>query len=220
MISNDSFKDNQTEKIPVDDYFDGIEHSSFQKRKVGFNFPKIMGMPLFIIGAGVIFLIILTSIILNKTGETLNVSEQEGIEARIMKMEDRLVDMEKLEQKLAGLESQGKKLGLLQNRMNRLEVNLASKLNRISSRLESSIDKILKERKKILKDYAKRAPVDNKKKIVSKTVGKHHKVHSGETLYGIGLNYNLSLEELYRLNPALSRNSSIHPGQKIRISAN
>jgi len=204
MISNDSFKDNQTEKIPVDDYFDGIEHSSFQKRKVGFNFPKIMGMPLFVIGAGVIILIILTSIILNKTGETLNVSEQEGIEARIMKMEDRLVDMEKLEQKLAGLESQGKKLGLLQNRMNRLEVNLASKLNRISSRLESSIDKRLKERKK----------------IVSKTVGKHHKVHSGETLYGIGLNYNLSLEELYRLNPALSRNSSIHPGQKIKISAN
>ncbi|MBW1899248.1 MAG: LysM peptidoglycan-binding domain-containing protein [Deltaproteobacteria bacterium] len=214
MNSNDSFKDNQTEKIPVDDYFDGIEHSSFQKRKIGFNFPKIMGMPLFIIGGGVIILIIFTGIVLNKTGETLNVSEQErGIEARIKKMEDRLVDMEKLEQKLVGLESQGKKLGLLQNRMDRLEANLASKLNRISSRLESSIDKKLK-------DYAKRAPVGNKKKIVSKTVGKHHKVHSGETLYGIGLNYNLSLEELYRLNPSLSRNSSIHPGQKIRISAN
>jgi len=64
MTSKDSFKDNQTEKIPVDDYFDGIEHSSFQKRKIGFKFPKIMGMPLFIIGIGIIVLIILTSIIL------------------------------------------------------------------------------------------------------------------------------------------------------------
>ena len=219
MISKDSFKDNQTEKIPVDDYFDGIEHLSFQKRKTNFKLPKIMGMPFFVIGTGIIVLIILTSIILNKTDENLNVSEQEGIEARIKKMEDRLVDMEKLEQKLSGLENQGKMLGLLQNRMDRLEADLASQLDRFSSKLESSIDERVKERKTVLNDSAKRAPVDNKKKIGSKTVGKYHQVHSGETLFGIGRNYNVSLEELYRLNPSL-RKSGIYPGQKIRVSAN
>jgi LysM repeat protein len=219
MISKDSFKDNQTEKIPVDDYFDGIEHSSFQKRKIGFGFPKIMGMPLFVIGAGIIILIILTSIILNKTDENLNVSEQVGIEARIKKMEDRLINMEKLEQKLSGLENQGKMIDLLQNRMDRLEADLASQLDRFSLKLETSIDQSIKERKTVLNDSAKRVPVDNKKKIGSKTVGKYHQVHAGETLFGIGRNYNVSLEELYRLNPSL-RNSGIHPGQKIRISAN
>jgi len=128
--------------------------------------------------------------------------------------------MEKFEQKLAGLESQVKKLGLLQNRMDRLEANLASQLNRFSSKLESSIDKSVKERKTILKEYAKRVPVDNEKKIGSKTVGKYHQVHSGETLYSIGRDYNLSLKELYHLNPSLSRNSDIYPGQKIKISTN
>ena len=220
MISKDSFKDNQTEKTPVDDYFDGIEHSSFQKRKINFNLPKIMGIPLFIIGAGIIVLIIFISIILNKTDENQNVIGEEITEARIKRMEDRLVDMEKFEQKLAGLENQREKLDLLQNRMDRLEANLALQLNRFSSKLEIPIDKSVKERKTTLKEIAKSAPVDNKKKIGSKIIGKYHQVHSGETLYGIGRNYNVSIEELYRLNPSLSRNSGIYPGQKIKIRTN
>ncbi|MFO7558372.1 MAG: LysM domain-containing protein [Desulfobacterales bacterium] len=215
MISNDSFKDNQTEKVPVDDYFDGIEHSSFQKRKTGFNLLKMMGTPLFVIGAGILVLVLLAGIMLNKAGDTMNIGEQEGTEIRIKKLEDRLADMETFEQKLAELENQLKKLDLLQNHMDRIETNLASQLNQFSSKFESAMDKSAKERKTPLK-----APVDNKQKIGSKTVGKYHQVRSGETLYGIGRDYNVSTEELYRLNPSLSRKSGIYPGQKIRISEN
>ncbi len=220
MNSNDSFKDNQTEKMPVDDYFDGIEHSAFQTRKTGFDLLKMMGTPLFIIGAGIIVIVVLAGIMLNKTGDTMNIGGQEGTEIRIKKMEDRLTDMEKFEQKLAELENQLKKLDLLQNHMDRIEANLASQLNQFSSKFEAAMDKSAKERKTPLKADAKKAPVDNKQKTGSKTVGKYHQVRSGETLYGIGRDYNVSTEELYRLNPSLSRKSGIYPGQKIRISEN
>jgi LysM repeat protein len=220
MNSRDSFKDNRNEKIPVDDYFDGIEHSSFQKGKTGFNLSKFIGMPLFITGAGVIILIILVSIIFNKPDEAIEVGEQEGIPARIKKLEDRIVELEKFEQKLAELEKQGAKLGLLQNRMDRLETNVASRLDRLPVNFESTVDKKVKESKTIIKNSAERSSVGGKKKTGSKTMGKYHQVLSGETLYGIGQKYNLSLEELLRLNPSLSRRSSIHPGQQIRIASN
>jgi len=46
---------------------------------------------------------------------------------------------------------------------------------------------------------------------------KYHKVRQGETLYRIGLKYNVPVTEIRRLNH-LKPNESIHPGQRLLVS--
>jgi len=63
-------------------------------------------------------------------------------------------------------------------------------------------------------------PKIKKKKIKRRELGivyKYHKVRQGETLYRIGLKYNVPVPEIRRLNH-LKPNESIHPGQRLLVS--
>jgi len=63
-------------------------------------------------------------------------------------------------------------------------------------------------------------PKIKKKKIKRREFGiiyKYHKVRHGETLYRIGLKYNVPVTEIRRLNH-LQANESIHPGQRLLVS--
>jgi len=63
-------------------------------------------------------------------------------------------------------------------------------------------------------------PKIKKKKIKRREFGiiyKYHKVRHGETLYRIGLKYNVPVTEIRRLNH-LDPNESIHPGQRLLVS--
>ncbi|MBF0449836.1 MAG: LysM peptidoglycan-binding domain-containing protein [Candidatus Magnetomorum sp.] len=63
-------------------------------------------------------------------------------------------------------------------------------------------------------------PKIKKKKINRRDFGiiyKYHKVRDGETLYRIGLKYNVPVSEIRRLNH-LAPNDSIHPGQRLLVS--
>jgi len=63
-------------------------------------------------------------------------------------------------------------------------------------------------------------PKIKKNKINRREYGiiyKYHKVRQGETLYRIGLKYNVPVSEIRRLNH-LSPNDSIHPGQRLLVS--
>lgn len=59
-----------------------------------------------------------------------------------------------------------------------------------------------------------------KKEVIKKpdtVTVKYHVVAPGETLYRISVNYNISVDELRRLNNIGPR-SVIHIGQKLRVS--
>jgi len=63
-------------------------------------------------------------------------------------------------------------------------------------------------------------PKIKKKKIKRRELGiiyKYHKVRQGETLYRIGLKYDVPVTEIRRLNH-LNPNESIHPGQRLLVS--
>jgi LysM repeat protein len=63
-------------------------------------------------------------------------------------------------------------------------------------------------------------PKIKKKKIKRREFGiiyKYHKVRQGETLYRIGLKYNVPVSEIRRLNH-LDSDQSIHPGQRLLVS--
>lgn len=63
-------------------------------------------------------------------------------------------------------------------------------------------------------------PKIKKKKIIRREFGiiyKYHKVRQGETLYRIGLKYNVPITEIRRLNH-LAPDESIHPGQRLLVS--
>jgi lipid-binding SYLF domain-containing protein len=61
------------------------------------------------------------------------------------------------------------------------------------------------------------AGAEGKEAGPSRGSGRFHVVKQGDTLYGISKKYNISVDELCRLND-IEKSSSIYPGQKIRVS--
>jgi lipid-binding SYLF domain-containing protein len=57
----------------------------------------------------------------------------------------------------------------------------------------------------------------SKKKPVSQADGQYHIVRSGDTLYRIGAQYGISVDELCRLNN-IKKTDIIHPGQKLTVA--
>ncbi len=73
---------------------------------------------------------------------------------------------------------------------------------------------------KLLVGGQKSAPQQHKSGSAPKSSGgSSYTVTSGDTLGGIAYKHKLSLAELLKLNPKLSKNSVIHPGDKIRVGA-
>jgi LysM repeat protein len=216
MKFNDSIKDGSIEEKDDENYFDGIEHSSFTKRQFGFKFSDVMGMPVLLSMTGVIVFVVLVSLIVMKTGESFDSENLKAMDTRLKQMEDRFIDLGILEKKLAGLAGQGDKIDKMVKRINTLESNLSARMERISKQLQTP-------KKQIIKGGRKSGVVNQKKVLkgkqsssAKKSVVYHH-VRSGDTLYNISRRYKLSLKELKQLNPSLSGKKSIYPGQKLRI---
>ncbi len=217
MKFDDSIKDDSFKEKRDENYFDGIEHSSFTKRQSGLKFSNLMGMPVLLSLTGVIVFVVLVGLIVTKTGKSFDSENLKIMDARLKQMEDRLIDLGWLEKKLSGLENQGKKIDIMLTRINDIESNLSARIENISKKLDLSTKKDRKKSQKISKSSGKLKPSKRKQKTALKTSGIYHHVRSGDTLYSIGRIYKLSLKELQSMNPSLAGKRNIYPGQKLRI---
>jgi LysM repeat protein len=216
MKFDDPMKDDSMEEKKDEKYFDGIEHSSLMKKRSGFNFSGATGMTVLLYLAGGIAVAVLVGLIALKSGKPLDPDRITGMDARIKQMEDRIIDLSLFETKLVGLEAQGEKLDRLTGRVNTLESNLAAILARMESRSQEPKKQV---EKSVPKSDAEvpRKTVAEKQPPPSKDPEIYHHVRSGDTLYSISRRYDLSVAELKQLNPSLSGNKAIFPGQKLRI---
>jgi hypothetical protein len=63
-----------------------------------------------------------------------------------------------------------------------------------------------------IKDYNHINSIEKNKKLA-----KYHEVKQKETIYSISRKYNITIKEIYKLNPYLKKEKNIKKGQKLRI---
>ncbi len=211
-IDDDSLDENKDEN-----YFDGIEHSSFIKKKSIFKLSNIKKrMPVLLYLTVGIVLIALISFFAVKSDPSFDPGDIEGMNDRLKQMEDRFMDLGELEKKIAGMESQMEKVDRLENQFNTLELNLAARLEKIKSPVQAPKQQIAKSEQKSVSTTQTKA-VKEKKPVSAESSPVYHHVQPGDTLYSIIHKYNLSDDELKKLNPSLPESRTIYLGQKLLI---
>jgi len=153
----------------------------------------------------VIFIIGLSFYLLLRSEKSLR-ERINSLDSRLLKIEERLTRTERSQKSNSIIDEQRTKLETsLMNRMDSLDalINIKNK--------KTTADTLHSE---AIKRPVKREGI---KKKPSADLKKYHAVAPGETLYRISVNYNMSVDELRRLN-SISPQSVIHIGQKLQIS--
>ena len=161
-------------------------------------------------GAGVLLLIALIAIFFGN-GNELSTEDLPTIQARLSQLEERLTRLEGMEDKIVFLDQQGKDL-----------LHYVGETDRLGRSLAQQVDKLAKRIDRLEKTVA---PVSGKaeagltiqRKPFSPAKGRYHEVRLGDTLYGIAQRYDMSLEELCRINHT-SPKHIIYPGQKLLVA--
>lgn len=180
-----------------------LRPKSGRERRKGKKKPLILG------GAGILLLIFLSSMFVGGRDR----QPQEGADPsapRLNEIEDRLSRLEKTKGQTA-VDEQGKGTSPA---IEDMEAALSSlkesieKINQRADRLEQSVASLNSK----LKAASVRTPA-----VRASANKRYHEVRRGETLYSIAKRYDLSVDELRRLNH-MGTQALIHPGQKLAVN--
>jgi LysM repeat protein len=160
--------------------------------------------------AGFCILIVLSIVVIARTYSLAEKTQLLALESRLEQLEGRLGSLEG-EGGLSSAGGSGNQLILLTERLDQLEANMTARIANMANQIQSppppSAPAAAAEAK------TPTAPLADQKE----TKAKIHTVQKGETLYRIGRQYNLSVEQLRQYNK-LDAKASIYPGQKLNVS--
>jgi LysM repeat protein len=182
---------------------------------------KIFGRsetPFFIMGAGLVVLVVIFFVIAPKGGNQDVLRQVDLLSERIQKAEEKLGNMEALLKGAAQAESRTAAVDKSLPKFDSADASASLKMDRMADEL-SLMQKDINALKS-QKIAAREIPTASKNtgKAQSAPQAVYHEVQSGETLYRISRQYNISVDSLRRLN-GLSEQAAIHPGQKLKVKA-
>lgn len=194
--------DRSDENLDAYDTFSALDAKGAQRKNI------------YLIAAGALGLVIILIAVAMFSGkggsqalnERLNV-----IEKRLEDIEFRLGNLEKANMAggdLAGIRDTTENLG---KRFDQLQTSLGQNLNQLEQKMEALEKKMSPA---TTAKPAAAAPTAPSKKAEARM----HTVKAGENLYQISRQYNISVEELRKLN-GIGKDLIIQPGQKLKISA-
>jgi LysM repeat protein len=160
--------------------------------------------------AGFFILILLSIVIIARTYSLAEKTQLLALQSRLEQLENRLGSLEG-EGGLSSTGGSGNQLILLTERLDQLEANLTARMANMANQLQSAPHLSTPAATAEAKTPA--APIADQKETKSKI----HTVQKGETLYRIGRQYNLTVEQLRQYNK-LDAKASIYPGQKLNVS--
>ena len=159
------------------------------------------------ITAGALFIIILLVLFFPRSSGNEFRERINALENRLTQIEGRLAQDDRLNDRLAKVEEEAKELNTFMFQLRRSEKALNERLNRISKRVAAN---------KPTKTAApSKAKVVKKPKPAAKPA-QYHTVKKGDTLYGIARQYELTVNDLQRLNK-LKANAVLFPGQRLLV---
>ena len=154
------------------------------------------------------------------------VVEQNVSSAAFSDFEMRIQNIEKILQIEQGLKSEGvnikesvTQVNHIKDRLGRLETAFSVKFDSLIDRMgkiEKSISQLENKtvKKVVKKESEPKAAVPVKKAVKKKS--QFHMVKKKETLYSIGKKYNISIDQLRKLNK-LSKEATIYPGDNLLV---
>ena len=134
-----------------------------------------------------------------------------ALEQRLSQLEERLDKYEGIDDKVTAIWEQAKSFEKFKDRFDRSEASTSLRMDHLAMSLET-LQKQLNEARSPEAGGASKKPETGKS--TSKT--KYHQVEAGDTFYSISKKYDLSVEELIRLNK-MKPDSVLMPGQKLVV---
>ena len=182
---------------------------------------KIFGRsetPFFIMGIGLVLLVVIFFIIAPGVGNQDVVRQVGLLSERLQKTEETLNNIEALFERVAQLEGRTGTMDKSLLRFDSADASTTLRMNRIADELSLMRKDVntLKNQQTTARENP--AASSNTRKTQPGPQVVYHEVQSGETLYRISRRYNVSVDSLRRLN-GLSEQDTIHPGQKLKVKA-
>lgn len=164
----------------------------------------IEGLPLrwVALGAAALLLLLVTATGLFGRSGRISVEELNAVRSAVERVEKRLATMETIAERVALVERQEVEL---QDSIR----NMTQTLGSLSQRLAALTEKVESAQKQVSAAKSPAAPEPARGTAV-------HEVRPGETLYAIAKQYNMTINDLVRINK-LGGNLTIHPGQKLVV---
>ena len=123
-----------------------------------------------------------------------------------------------LEERMAKLESKGKEAPQVQEKLDSLTRNLSERFSHLEKEINQIKEEAASAKKKVeVSQPVAPAPAPPPRSASKPGAARVHTVAPGENLYRIAMHYNLSVEELRRLNN-LKPDQSIQVGQKLTVA--
>jgi len=163
-----------------------------------------------ILGAAIVVLLIVVIALMSGGNNELSTGDLTSIRVRVDQLEKNLTRLKGMEARIAFLEKQEQ--GLLQSmeEADRSGRSLAQQLNELSQKIDQSEKRTAPAPAKTKVLY----PIQRKPFPLGE--GRYHEIRPGDTLYRIGQQYGISVEELCRLNN-MTREQVIFVGQKLLV---
>lgn len=216
MKWKDSGEMTEKEEKPKEEYFDEEQYSPWAEKKVakkGLNLGKTPIL-LILLAVTMVALVVVLFILLNNSSDSISARKLAAMEERIQSLEERLDKYTSIDEKVTRIWEQAKSFEKFKDRFDRSEASMSLRMDHLTMSLET-LQKQLKENTPPPRpaDSGKATPPSPQPET-SKI--QYHEVTAGDTLYNISKKYNLSVDELRKLN-RMDPNSVIVPGQKLIV---
>ena len=180
-----------------------------RRRKSILNF-KPQRKTLLLGGAGILILIVLIALFSGGDNK-LSTEDLTSIQVKLDQLENRLTHLEGMEARIASLERQEKGWEQSVAEVDRSGKSLTQRLDKLAQKVDQLETRVASAPAKT------EAPDPIQRRPFPPDKGRYHEVRSGETLYWISRQYDISVDELCRLNN-LTPKQAIHPGQKLLVA--
>jgi cell division protein FtsL len=206
------------EEKPKQEYFDEEQYSPWADSKEPKKQFKLGKVPFLIVllAAAIIALIVVLMMLLNGNGDALNTQKVAALEARIQRLEESLDKYSAIDEKVTRIWEQAKSFEKFKDRFDRSEASTSLRMDHLTMSLEA-IQKQLAAANR--QPPPAPAAQESKEKSVEPVVSSkivYHEVAPGDTLYSISKKYNMSLNDLRKMNH-MEPNAVIVPGQKLIV---
>jgi LysM repeat protein len=182
------------------------------RRKTPSRPPKPSSIPKIILVIGILLVLILGAFFF-RGSNSASKEDLNALKAKLDQMEKRLALLGMAENKITSLEDQFRGLQQSVSRFDAADKSLTEKVDKLTQQIEKPAPPPAHAlSKSSVKPSSKKAEASPSKAAVA-----YHKVSPGETLYRIANRYNMTVDELRRLNN-LKPNQAIMPGQKLAIA--
>jgi hypothetical protein len=208
MVDKASSTDEE-ENFDEEQFSPWADHKGQQKQRLLNKTPILLVLLVAAIAALVAILLML---VMGGRG-AVGAGQLASYDERLKKLEMRLDKYEAIDEKVTRIWEQAKSFETFKGRFDRTEASMSLRMDHLTMSLET-LQKQLAEAQKPVPRPA--PPGKTKTPKPSKKV-QYHQVQAGDTIYSISKRYNLSMDQLIRIN-GLKPGSVIQPGQKLALS--